>query len=143
MICTELKELGALVSLEEEQQQQQDQLQQEFQQQQQSEELVNTAEPGKCGASSASPSNACTLIDVILDFKTLDQDRNGEISAVEFIDGLRSNRQLASKFGLSDDILKENGTREKYELTFGSIDYNHSETVNVIHFISRTVAHPV
>ena len=79
-----------------------------------------------------SPSKGCTPIDVILDFKTLDQDRNGEISAGEFINGLRSNRQLASKFGLSDDILNENGTRAKYELAFGSIDHNHAETVNVI-----------
>ena len=70
-------------------------------------------------------------IDVVLDFKTLDQDGNGEITAMEFIDGLRSNRQLASKFGLSDDILNENGIRAKYELAFGIIDYNHSETVNV------------
>jgi hypothetical protein len=73
-----------------------------------------------------------TPIDVICDFKTIDLDKNGEITAVEFIDGLRSNRQLASKFGLSDDILNESGTREKYELTFGTIDYNHSATVNVL-----------
>jgi hypothetical protein len=76
--------------------------------------------------------SGCTPMDVILDFKILDQNKDGEITAVEFIDGLRSNRQLASKFGLSDDILDEIGTRTKYELIFGSIDYNHSETVNVI-----------
>jgi hypothetical protein len=74
----------------------------------------------------------CTPIDVILDFKILDQNKDGEITAVEFIDGLRSNRQLASKFGLSDDCMNDDGTRTKYELIFGSIDYNHSETVNVI-----------
>ncbi len=78
------------------------------------------------------PPAALTAIDIIFDFKTLDQNQDGEISAVEFIDGLRSQRHLASKFGLSDDVLNENGTRTKYELTFGSIDYNHSETVNVI-----------
>jgi hypothetical protein len=84
---------------------------------------------------SASPPAALTPIDVILDFKTIDQNHDGEISAVEFIDGLRSNRQLAAKYGLSDDILNENGTREKYEMAFGSIDYNHSDTVNV--FLSQ------
>ncbi len=78
-------------------------------------------------------SHAISPIDVILDFKTLDQNSDGEITAVEFIDGLRANRQLAAKFGLADDILDENGTREKYELKFGTIDYNRSETVNVIH----------
>ncbi len=72
-----------------------------------------------------------TAIDVIRDFRTLDRDRNGEITAVEFIHGIRSNPQLASKFGLSEDILSENGTRAKYELKFGSIDHNHTETVNV------------
>ncbi len=80
------------------------------------------------------PASSCTPIDVILDFKSLDQDQSGEITAVEFIDGLRSNRQLAAKFGLTDNILSENGTREKYELTFGNIDYNHTATVNVLAF---------
>jgi hypothetical protein len=86
---------------------------------------------------SSPPPAALTPIDVILDFKTIDQNHDGEISAVEFIDGLRSNRQLAAKYGLSDDILNENGTRAKYDLAFGSIDYNHSETVNVRSSINR------
>ena len=77
----------------------------------------------------------CTPIDVILDFKILDQNKDGEITAVEFIDGLRSNRQLASKFGLSDYFI-DDGTRTKHELIFGSIDYNQSETVNVTQFLA-------
>jgi hypothetical protein len=81
---------------------------------------------------SSAPPAAMTAIEVIFDFKTLDQNHDGEISAVEFMDGLRSNRQLASKFGLSDDILNEDGTRAKYELTFGSIDHNQHQSVNVI-----------
>jgi hypothetical protein len=91
----------------------------------------NTSDLIKGAVMSASPSNGCTAIDVIIDFRTLDQNKNGEITALEFMDGLRSNRQLASKFGLSDDILEENGTREKYELKFGIIDIDHSKTVNV------------
>ena len=78
-----------------------------------------------------SPPVSLTPMDVILDFKALDQDHNGEISAIEFMDGLRSNRLLATKFGLSDDILEENGTRARYELTFGTIAYDHNEIVDV------------
>lgn len=85
----------------------------------------------------ALPPATLTAIEVVLDFKTLDQNQDGEISAVEFIDGLRSQPHLASRFGLSDDILNDNGTRTKYELTFRIIDYNHSETVNVIPLPSR------
>jgi hypothetical protein len=92
------------------------------------------------------PASSCTPTDVILGFKTLDQDRNGEITAVEFIDGLLSNQQLASKFGLHDDILNEYETRAKYELTFGKMDYNHSGTLDVLTFpvlIQRWHAQPV
>jgi hypothetical protein len=89
--------------------------------------------------STLATTNGCTPIDVILDFKILDQNKDGEITAVEFIDGLRSNRQLALKFGLSDNILDENGTRTRYELIFGSIDYNHSETVHVNRQLSSNV----
>jgi hypothetical protein len=100
--------------------------------QEQSETIENTsvAPANGCTPIHATP-NGCTPIDVILDFKSLDQNKDGEITAAEFIDGLRSNRQLALKFGLSDNILDEKKTRTRYELIFGSIDYNHSETVHV------------
>jgi hypothetical protein len=99
---------------------------------QESGSIENTfAEPVDRAVETASSPLALTAIEVILDFRTLDQNRDGEITAVELIDGLRSNRQLASKYGLSDDVLDESEIRERYELTFGSIDYNHSRTVKV------------
>ncbi len=97
---------------------------------QQIEKLGNTP-----GTDVPRPQIGCTPMDVILDFMVLDQNRDGEITAVEFIDGLRSNRQLASKFGLSDYFI-DDGTRTKHELIFGSIDYNQSETVNVTQFLA-------
>ncbi len=78
------------------------------------------------------PAQSKSPIEVILDFQILDQNKNGEITVAEFIDGLRYNRQLASKFGLSDDVLDEGKARAKYELISGSVDNKHPETVNVI-----------
>lgn len=90
----------------------------------------------------ASPTPTYSPIDVILDFKTLDQNRDGAITAVEFVDGLRSNPQLALKFGLADDVLNAKETREKYDLKFRTIDYNHSDIVNVMPFhLCTTLCH--
>jgi hypothetical protein len=103
---------------------------------QHSEELGNTPDtdvPRPPDTDVPKPQIGNTAMDVVLDFKVLDQNKDGEITAAEFIDGLRSNRQLASKFGLSEDFI-DDGTRTKYELIFGCIDYNQSETVNVTQF---------
>jgi hypothetical protein len=69
--------------------------------------------------------------EVINDFKIFDSNTNGEISAVEFIHALRNDGQLASKFGLSDDVLHENGSHEKYDQIFKAIDYNQKDALNV------------
>jgi hypothetical protein len=73
----------------------------------------------------------CAL-DVIEDFRKIDLNKNGEITLLEFTDALRSNPATASKFGLSDDILSSNGTREKYGEIFSKMDESKIETVNVI-----------
>jgi hypothetical protein len=69
--------------------------------------------------------------EVINDFKIFDSNTNGEISAAEFIHALRKDGQLASKFGLSDDVLHENGSHEKYDQIFKAIDYNQKDALNV------------
>jgi hypothetical protein len=50
---------------------------------------------------------------------------------VEFIHALRNDGQLASKFGLSDDVLHEKGSHEKYDQIFKTIDYNQKNALNV------------
>ena len=77
------------------------------------------------------PSNTWTAIDVIMSFRTLDTDKDGQISNIEFVQGLKSNWDLAQKFGLSESIYQEQTTRDKYDLVFGQIDYNNSKTINV------------
>ena len=90
-----------------------------------------------------SPASAkrCTPRDVILDFRSLDADRNGEISAKEFIDGLARNPQLASKLGLADAVLhrdaESRGGAGAYERAFLSIDRDRSGTVDVMRARSR------
>jgi Ca2+-binding EF-hand superfamily protein len=72
--------------------------------------------------------------EVVKDFEALDINKDGEISAIEFIDGLRSNEELAKKFGLSSDILSEFGDRKAYEVRFGSMDTNSTKSVDVSDF---------
>jgi hypothetical protein len=69
--------------------------------------------------------------EVINDFKIFDSNTNGEISAAEFIHALRNDGQLASKFGLSDDVLHENGSSKKYKQIFKAIDYDRKHALNV------------
>jgi hypothetical protein len=69
--------------------------------------------------------------EVINDFKIFDSNTNGEISAVEFNHALRNDGQLASKFGLSDYVLHENGSSEKYDQIFKAIDYDRKNALNV------------
>lgn len=44
---------------------------------------------------------------------------------------LRSDEELASNFGLLNDIHHENGTLGKYDRMFESIDYDHMGSINV------------
>ena len=69
--------------------------------------------------------------EIVKDFEARDLNKDGEISANEFIDGLRSNEELAKKFGLSSDVLNDYGTRQEYEIRFEKIDSNSSKTVDV------------
>ena len=69
--------------------------------------------------------------EVIFDFKIFDSNTNGEISSMEFVDALRNDGRLASKFGLSDDVLHENGSLEKYDQIFRAIDYDQKQALNV------------
>ena len=72
-----------------------------------------------------------SALEVINDFRIIDLNKNGEITEQEFTDALRSNPALARKFGLSDDILSSDGTREKYEGIFGKIDENKTDSIHV------------
>jgi hypothetical protein len=81
--------------------------------------------------------NTLPAPEVVKDFEALDVNKDGEISANEFIDGLRSNEELAKKFGLSSDSLREDGSRQAYEIRFESIDTNSTKTVDVSNFSNR------
>jgi hypothetical protein len=50
---------------------------------------------------------------------------------VDFMERLRSDEELASYFGLLNDIHHENGTLGKYDRMFESIDYDHMGSINV------------
>jgi hypothetical protein len=82
-------------------------------------------------AAAAGPAKSMTAFEVIDCFIVLDQDRNGEISHAEFIQGLKSNSQLAQKFGLEQNFELEDVTKEKYDLVFGQIDNDASKSINV------------
>ena len=72
-----------------------------------------------------------TAYEVVDAFITLDQDKDGQITNKEFVDALKENPQIAEKFGLEQSLVLEEVPRERYDLVFGQIDYDHSQTVDV------------
>ena len=80
------------------------------------------------------PASSMSAYDVIESFITLDQDKDGQINNVEFIEGLKSNWQIAQKFGLDQNVVLDDVPREKYDLVFGQIDHDHSKSIDVSMF---------
>ena len=62
-----------------------------------------------------------TAYEVIECFIVLDQDRDGQVSNAEFIEGLKSNWQIAEKFGLERNAVLDDVPKEKYDLVFGQV----------------------
>ena len=77
------------------------------------------------------PAKSMNALEVIDCFIALDQDKDGKINNVEFIQGLKSNWQIAQKFGLEQNMVLDDVPREKYDLVFGQIDNDHSKSVDV------------
>ena len=80
---------------------------------------------------SAGPAKTMTAYEVIDAFVTLDQDKDGQVTNTEFVDGLKANWQIAQKFGLEQNLVLEDVSREKYDLVFGQVDYDNSKTIDV------------
>ena len=63
-------------------------------------------------------------------FQTLDANGNGTISHAEFIVGLKANADIAEVMGMPREVRQEDGTREKYQLTFGKMDFDSSKNID-------------
>jgi hypothetical protein len=92
---------------------------------------MTTQENSMSTTPAAGPAKSMTPFEVIDSFIVLDQDRDGQVSNVEFIQGLKSNWQIAQKFGLERNIVLDDVPQEKYDLVFGQIDNDGSKSINV------------
>jgi len=63
-------------------------------------------------------------------FKILDKNGDGVISHIEFIKGLKQNPGIANRLGMPAHIQQEDGTRDRYQLTFGEIDADDSKNID-------------
>jgi hypothetical protein len=79
----------------------------------------------------AGPAKSMTPFEVMDCFIVLDQDRDGEVSNTEFIQGLKSNSLLAQKFGLEQTSALNDDSKQKYDLVFGQFDNDTSKSINV------------
>jgi hypothetical protein len=78
------------------------------------------------------PTKSITASEIIDCFIIMDHNRDGKVSNVEFDEALKSDSQLAQKFGLhwtpdESPIL----TLQKNDLLFGQIDYDRSKSIDV------------
>jgi hypothetical protein len=87
--------------------------------------------PPPAGAAPVGPAMTMTPFEVIDSFIVLDVDRNGQLTHEEFIQGLKANRQIAQKFGLDQNVVLEDVSKEKYDLVFGQIDNDSTKTISV------------
>ncbi len=74
---------------------------------------------------------ALSLEDLQNIFATLDKNHDGQISHIEFIRGLKQNPWIADKLDMPDHIQQEDGTRDRYQLSFGEIDADDSKTISL------------
>jgi Ca2+-binding EF-hand superfamily protein len=92
---------------------------------------LGDVELGATNLSSEPRTFSMSASEVIESFITLDEDKDGLISNVEFIEGLKSNWHIAQKFGLDQNTVMDNVQQKKYNLVFGQIDTDHSKSIDV------------
>ena len=64
-------------------------------------------------------------------FAALDKNGDGSITQAEMIRGLKRHPWAASKLGMPSQIRQEDGTRNSYQLAFGSMDSDESKTIDL------------